>query len=101
MIPTRPPITVPRVARTKTRRGDAPLVMMTAYEVHAARLCDRAGVDVILVGDSLGMVVQGGRDTLRVTVDDMAYHCRCVSAARPAALVVGDMPWLSYHVTVE
>jgi len=93
--------TVPSVTRSKVSRGDAPLVMVTAYDHPSARLADAAGVDLILVGDSLGMVVQGRPDTLRVTVDDVCYHCRCVSAAAPSALVIGDMPWLSYHVGVE
>jgi 3-methyl-2-oxobutanoate hydroxymethyltransferase len=75
--------------------------MVTAYDVHAARLADAAGVDVILVGDSLGMVVQGAADTLSVTVEDVAYHVRCVARAAPRALVVGDMPWLSYHLSAE
>lgn len=92
-------ITVPSLTRRKLRRGDAPIVMLTAYDVASARLADRAGVDVLLVGDSLGMVVQGEPDTLRVTVDEVAYHCRCVAAARPRALVVADMPWMSYHVS--
>jgi 3-methyl-2-oxobutanoate hydroxymethyltransferase len=95
----RAPVTVPRLARTKVRRGDAPIVMVTAYDVHSARLADEAGVDVILVGDSLGMVVQGGDTTLEVTIEDVAYHLRCVARAKPSALVVGDMPWLSYHVS--
>ena len=101
MQPTRPRITVPRVARSKVRRGDTPLVMVTAYDFPSARIADRAGVDLILVGDSLGMVVQGRDTTLEVTVDDVAYHARCVTRAQPAALVVADMPWLSYHVTRE
>lgn len=98
---TRGPITVPQLAGAKVRDGRRPLVMVTAYDFHSARLADRAGVDLILVGDSLGMVVQGRSGTLEVTVADVAYHCRCVTAARPAALVVGDLPWLSYHVSVE
>ena len=101
MSTSRPAVTVPRIARTKVRRGDAPLVMLTAYEASAARLADRAGIDVLLVGDSLGMVVQGGRDTLQVTVDHVAYHCRCVTEPGVTALVVADMPWLSYHVSTE
>jgi len=93
--------TIPSITRRKVRRGDPALVMLTAYDVASARLADRAGIDMLLVGDSLGMVVQGRADTLRVSVDDVAYHCRCVTAAAPAALVVADMPWLSYHVSVE
>jgi 3-methyl-2-oxobutanoate hydroxymethyltransferase len=101
MTTPRSPVTAPQVARTKVRHGAAPLVMVTAYEASAARIADRAGVDLILVGDSLGMVVQGGADTLRVTVDDVVYHSRCVTSAKPSALVVADMPWLSYHVSAE
>ena len=97
----RPPVTVPSITRRKTRRGDTPLVMVTAYDFHSARLADRAGADILLVGDSLGMVVQGEPDTLRVTVDDVAYHSRCAAAASPAALLVADMPWMSYHVSPE
>jgi 3-methyl-2-oxobutanoate hydroxymethyltransferase len=93
--------TVPSVTRSKVSRGDAPLVMITAYDHPSARLADAAGVDLLLVGDSLGMVVQGRPDTLRVTVDEVCYHCRCVARAEPTALVVGDMPWLSYHVGVD
>jgi 3-methyl-2-oxobutanoate hydroxymethyltransferase len=97
----RPPVTVPSLTRRKVRRGDTPLVMVTAYDHHSARLADRAGADVLLVGDSLGMVVQGATDTLRVGVDDVAYHSRCAASAAPAALLVADMPWLSYHVSAE
>ena len=75
--------------------------MMTAYDEPTARLVDAGGVDLILVGDSLGNVVLGHEDTLLVTVDDMVHHTAAVAAARPAALIVGDLPWLSYHVTVE
>lgn len=97
----RPSVTVPFVTRRKTRHGHPPLVMVTAYDAPSARLADRAGIDLLLVGDSLGMVVQGQADTLRVSVEDVAYHSRCVAAASPAALVVADMPWLSYHVSRE
>jgi 3-methyl-2-oxobutanoate hydroxymethyltransferase len=75
--------------------------MVTAYDYHSARLADSAGVDLILVGDSLGMVVQGHPDTLPVTIDDVVYHVRCVTRARPRALVVADLPWLSFHVSRE
>ena len=77
-----------------------PLVMVTAYDAPGARIADDAGVDVILVGDSLGMVVLGHDDTLSVTVEDMAHHTAAVARARPRALVVTDLPWLSYHVGV-
>ena len=93
-------ITVPSVRGRKVRRGDVPLVMVTAYDAPGARLSDAAGVDILLVGDSLAMVVLGYDDTLQVTVDDMAHHTAAVARARPAALVVADLPWLSYHVSI-
>ena len=95
------PITVPAVAGTKVRSGDAPLVMLTAYDAPGARMVDEAGADMILVGDSLAMVVLGYDDTLQVTIDDMAHHTAAVARAKPNALVVGDLPWMSYHVSVE
>jgi 3-methyl-2-oxobutanoate hydroxymethyltransferase len=93
--------TVPAVRSRKARGGDDPLVMVTAYDAPGARIADEAGVDMILVGDSLAMVVLGYDDTLQVTVEDIAHHTAAVARARPAALVVGDLPWLSYHVSVE
>ena len=93
--------TVPAVRARKARRGDDRLVMVTAYDAPGARIADEAGVDVILVGDSLAMVVLGYDDTLQVTVDDIAHHTAAVARAKPSALVVADLPWLSYHVSVE
>jgi 3-methyl-2-oxobutanoate hydroxymethyltransferase len=75
--------------------------MVTAYDAPGARMADAAGIDMILVGDSLAMVVLGYDDTLQVTVDDMAHHTAAVARAKPSALVVADLPWLSYHVSVE
>jgi 3-methyl-2-oxobutanoate hydroxymethyltransferase len=92
--------TVPSVQGRKVRRGDVPLVMVTAYDAPGARMADAAGVDMILVGDSLAMVVLGYDDTLQVTVDDMVHHTAAVARAKPSALVVADLPWLSYHVSV-
>ncbi len=92
--------TVPAVRSTKVRRGDAPLVMVTAYDAPGARIASEAGVDVILVGDSVAMVVLGYDDTLQVTVEDLAHHTAAVARARPDCLIVGDLPWLSYHVSV-
>jgi len=92
-------ITVPRVRSHKVRDGHEPLVMVTAYDAPGARMADEAGVDMILVGDSLAMVVLGYDDTLQVTVDEMAHHTAAVARARPSALVVGDLPWMSYHVS--
>ena len=86
----------------RARKGDASrLVMVTAYDAPSARIADDAGVDVILVGDSVGMVVLGYEDTLSVTVDDMVHHTAAVARARPGALVVADMPWMSFHVSRE
>jgi len=75
--------------------------MVTAYDAPTARIADDAGVDIVLVGDSVAMVVLGYDDTLQVTVDDMAHHTAAVARARPRALVVADLPWLSYHLTKQ
>lgn len=92
-------MTVPSVARHKVRDGASPLVMVTAYDAPGARIADEAGVDMILVGDSVAMVVLGYDDTLSVTIDDMAHHTAAVARAKPSALIVGDLPWMSYHVS--
>jgi 3-methyl-2-oxobutanoate hydroxymethyltransferase len=81
-------------------RGEK-IVTVTAYDVAFARLADRAGVDVVLVGDSLGMVVQGQSNTLPVTIDEMIYHCRAVARGVAHAHLVVDMPFLSYQVSDE
>jgi 3-methyl-2-oxobutanoate hydroxymethyltransferase len=94
----RRPITAPAIRGRKVRDGGDPLVMVTAYDAPGARQAEAAGVDMILVGDSLAMVVLGYDDTLQVTIDDMAHHTAAVARAKPAALVVGDLPWMSYHV---
>ncbi|MFI5054621.1 MAG: 3-methyl-2-oxobutanoate hydroxymethyltransferase [Acidimicrobiia bacterium] len=84
------------------RKGSGtPLVMVTAYDAPSARAVDGAGVDIILVGDSVAMVVLGYDDTLHVTVDDMAHHTAAVARTRPRALVVADLPWMSYHLARE
>jgi 3-methyl-2-oxobutanoate hydroxymethyltransferase len=75
--------------------------MLTAYDATFARLLDEAGADVLLVGDSLGMVVQGHETTLPVTLEEMAYHCRAVVRGTRRAHVVGDMPFMSYQASVE
>ena len=92
-------VTVPQLRARK--RGGPRITMVTAYDYTFARMLDEAGVDALLVGDSLGMVVQGRSDTLGVTVDEMVYHCRAVSRGAEAAHVVGDMPFLSYQVRPE
>lgn len=84
----------------RARKGTGePLVMVTAYDAPSARTVDAAGADMILVGDSVAMVVLGHEDTLSVTTDEMAHHVAAVARTRPRALVVGDLPWLSYHVS--
>ena len=77
------------------------ITMLTAYDYPTALLVDRAGIDAILVGDSLGMVVLGYRDTVSVTMDEMLHHTKAVSSAVRNALVIGDMPFGSYNVSVE
>jgi 3-methyl-2-oxobutanoate hydroxymethyltransferase len=94
-------VTAPTVRARKVRTGSEPLVMVTAYDAPGARMADEAGVDIILVGDSVAMVVLGYDDTLQVTIDDMAHHVGAVARAEPTALVVGDMPWMSYHTTTD
>jgi 3-methyl-2-oxobutanoate hydroxymethyltransferase len=100
-VASRAPITVPAVRNRKVRNGAEPLVMVTAYDAPSARVADEAGVDMILVGDSVAMVVLGYDDTLQVTVDDLAHHTAAVARAKPKPLIVADLPWMSYHVSVE
>jgi 3-methyl-2-oxobutanoate hydroxymethyltransferase len=94
-------VSVPDIRARKRRDGAEPLVMVTAYDAPGARMVDAAGVDVILVGDSVANTVLGYEDTLHVTIDDMAHHVAAVARAKPRALVVGDMPWMSYHVNED
>ncbi len=89
----------PQLQTHKRRDGKAPLVMLTAYDEPTARLADAASVDLLLVGDSVANVVLGHADTLHVSVEVMAHHVAAVAAARPSAMIVADMPWLSYHGT--
>jgi 3-methyl-2-oxobutanoate hydroxymethyltransferase len=89
-------------ATLRARKGGAErTAVLTAYDVVFARLADQAGIDVVLVGDSLGMVVQGERNTLPVTLDDMVYHTRIVSRGVRRAHLVADMPFMSYQASVE
>jgi 3-methyl-2-oxobutanoate hydroxymethyltransferase len=92
-------ITVPEIARMK-QRGEK-ITCLTAYDYSFARILDDAGVDILLVGDSLGCVVQGNANTLPVTLEEMIYHTRAVARGRKRALLVGDMPFLSYQVNAE
>ena len=93
------PITVPDIVRMK-ERGEK-IVMLTAYDAPTARLLDSAGVDILLVGDSVGNVVLGYENTLPVTMDEMIHHARAVVRGASRCLVVGDMPYLSYHVGIR
>src|SRR5213592_4263520 len=77
------------------------IVVVTAYDALFTRIAEEAGIDVLLVGDSLGVVVQGKKDTLSVTMEDMLYHTRLVTGVAAHSLVIGDMPFLSYQVSVE
>jgi 3-methyl-2-oxobutanoate hydroxymethyltransferase len=90
-------VTAPSVL---ARKGGPKLKMVTAYDAPTAHIADRAGADIILVGDSVANVVLGYEDTLAVTVDVMVHHTAAVTRTKPNALVVGDMPWLSYHTAV-
>jgi 3-methyl-2-oxobutanoate hydroxymethyltransferase len=91
-------VTVPAIRAMKSQQR---IGMLTAYDYPSAKAVDAAGADIILVGDSLGMVVLGYPDTLSVTVDDMIHHTRAVARGVSRALIVGDMPYLSYHVSIE
>lgn len=82
------------------KRGEK-IVSVTAYDYSTAKLVDSAGIDIVLVGDSLGMVVLGYPDTTRVTMDDMVHHTAAVTRARPKALVVADLPFLAAGVSVR
>jgi 3-methyl-2-oxobutanoate hydroxymethyltransferase len=92
-------MTVPAFRQAK--REGKKLILVTAYDALFTKIVEQAGIDTILVGDSLGVVVQGKPDTLSVTMDDMLYHVRLVSGAAQRALVIADMPFLSYQVSVE
>ncbi len=86
--------------REKKGHGE-PITMLTAYDYPTAMAMDQAGVDAILVGDSLGMVVLGYENTLPVTMEDMLHHCRAVARGAKFALRIGDMPFMSYQTSIE
>jgi 3-methyl-2-oxobutanoate hydroxymethyltransferase len=92
-------VTVPAIIKMK-QRGEK-ITCLTAYDYSFARILDAAGVDILLVGDSVGCVVQGQANTLPVTLDEMIYHTKAVVRGRTRALVVGDMPFLSFQVSKE
>ncbi|HHX59280.1 MAG TPA: 3-methyl-2-oxobutanoate hydroxymethyltransferase [Epulopiscium sp.] len=83
------------------KRNNEKITMLTAYDYSTAKLLDEVGINALLVGDSLGMVVLGYKDTLQVTVDDIIHHCKAVARGSSKALIVGDMPFLSYHISTE
>ena len=89
-----------RTFQHKKARGE-PITMLTAYDYATAIALDRAEIDSILVGDSLGMVVLGYENTLPVTMEDMLHHCKAVARGAKYALLIGDMPFMSYQVSVE
>ncbi|MEO8096836.1 MAG: 3-methyl-2-oxobutanoate hydroxymethyltransferase [Acidobacteriota bacterium] len=93
------PVRVPDFGEKK-RRGEK-ITILTAYDATMARLIDRAGLDAILVGDSLGMVIMGCETTLSVTMDIAVHHTRAVAKGTKHALVIGDMPFLTYHAGVD
>ena len=95
----RKPVTLPRLRRMLAE-GEK-IVMLTAYDASFARLADDAGVDCLLVGDSLGMVVQGRTSTVPVTLDEVAYHLRCVAAGNRRAWLLGDLPFGTYEAGPE
>ncbi len=95
-----PPRTTAHTLLLKKQSG-IPITALTAYDYPTARLVDEAGIDVILVGDSLAMAVLGYDNTLPVTVDEMLHHARAVSRAARSAFLVGDMPYGSYHSSIE
>ncbi len=92
-------MTVPDLQKCK--RDGRKIAVVTAYDALFARIVEQAGIDVILVGDSLGVVVQGKPNTLSVTMEEMLYHTRLVAGAAQRSLVIGDMPFLSYQVNRE
>jgi 3-methyl-2-oxobutanoate hydroxymethyltransferase len=92
-------VTIPELYRMKAEGRK--IAMLTAYDFPFAKMADEAGIDVILVGDSLGVVVQGHANTLPVTMEEMLYHTRMAARAAENALVVGDMPFMSYQTGVD
>jgi 3-methyl-2-oxobutanoate hydroxymethyltransferase len=101
--PKVPPVSLKKTIhtfRTKKEHGE-PITMLTGYDYSQAIALDRAGIDAILVGDSLGMVVLGYDDTLPVTMEEMLNHCRAVARGARSALLIGDMPFMSYQISLE
>jgi 3-methyl-2-oxobutanoate hydroxymethyltransferase len=95
------PVTVPSLRTRKRRNGAVPIVMVTAYDEPGARIVSNAGVDLLLVGDSVSNTVLGHTDALHIDIDVMVHHLKAVAAAHPRCLIVGDMPWMSYHLSTD
>ncbi len=83
------------------KKGNEKIVMVTAYDFTTARIIDETDVDIILVGDSAAVVMAGGENTLSANMDQMIYHTRCVKSANPKAMIIGDMPFMSYQASSE
>jgi 3-methyl-2-oxobutanoate hydroxymethyltransferase len=92
-------MTIPEFQQRK--RDGKKLIVVTCYDALFTRIVEEAGIDVILVGDSLGVVVQGKKDTLAVTMEEMLYHTRLVAGTAQRALVIGDMPFMSYQIGID
>lgn len=92
-------VTVPYISSVKG--GDRKISALTAYDYSTAKIIDSAGIDIILIGDSLASVIQGFQTTIPVTLDEVIYHCKCVTRGVEKALVVGDLPFLSYQISTE
>src|SRR2546423_14648418 len=92
-------MTIPEFQRHKRERTK--LILVTAYDALFTQIVEEAGIEAILVGDSLGVVIQGKKDTLSVTMEDMLYHTKLVAGAARRALVIADMPFLSYQGSIE
>src|ERR1700728_2643448 len=99
--PASSPVPVTYQTLQEKKQAGTPISSLTAYDYATARLVDEAGIDLILVGDSLAQVVLGYDITLPVTVDEMLHHTRAVRRAVKRAIVAADMPWGSYHVSIE
>ena len=92
-------VTVNKIKEMK-QKGEK-ITMLTAYDYSTAKIIDEAGINMILVGDSLGMVVLGYQTTIPVTMEDMLHHSKAVVRGASNALVIGDMPFMTYHVSTE